>query len=303
MSDDLKAYEAYFGALNQRVQDGLRQADDAWETYNKVCGKLGAVLQFTQAEQLWAAEVGGAAKLLDVVTLDVINGKRKVGYNAQLEDFEIESLPGDLKRLVLQPAAPGFALIPITGGEGGTVDGLLPLVWAGVAVSVVQAAAVYLVVAESTDALKVIAQKRTEKTIAETAGSYSKLVAEGKATPEQAKQLTDSLYTGSVELAKAAPPVPPEDTTGGKIKSVTSTIEKVAWIALGGVVLYGAFRIGSTLLEQRGAKAARGPYRSNPPRLTEAQSRKRVAELKKRGCKVEYHRLPDGSTAVLKKCP
>lgn len=42
----------------------------------------------------------------------------------------------------------------------------------------------------------------------------------------------------------------------------------------------------------------------NPiPQLTGSQSRARVAELRGMGCKVKYAKLPNGDTAVLKKCP
>lgn len=42
---------------------------------------------------------------------------------------------------------------------------------------------------------------------------------------------------------------------------------------------------------------------SNPPSLTSSQSKRRVAELRARGCKVKRVKLPNGDVAVLKECP
>ena len=51
------------------------------------------------------------------------------------------------------------------------------------------------------------------------------------------------------------------------------------------------------------AKALRGKtMTSNPPTLTPSQSKRRVAELRARGCEVKRVKLPSGETAVLKKC-
>lgn len=46
-----------------------------------------------------------------------------------------------------------------------------------------------------------------------------------------------------------------------------------------------------------------GPAHANPPALTPAQSRRRVAELRARGCEVRRVKLPSGDTAVVKDCP
>lgn len=49
--------------------------------------------------------------------------------------------------------------------------------------------------------------------------------------------------------------------------------------------------------------AVKNNHAANPPVLTGSQSKRRVAELRARGCKVVKRKLPSGDTVVLKKCP
>lgn len=245
---DTKSYELYFIAMNQSLQHSVKEAAAAFNTMTKTREILGLPISdpdgVTSELSNLAAQVAAAAHVADVAMNEAVAGTRKVGYSATLNDFTIEAIAGDTMRLVLTDAEPGFAVVPMGGGEG--LQGLPAIVWGGVAVSVVQATAVYFVVQKSADAIKTVARKRTENTIAKTAGQYAKLVQEGKATPDQAKALTDSLYTGSTELAKAAPPPPPEnETPGGVAKTVASTATTIAWIGLAAVVAYGVLSVVS----------------------------------------------------------
>jgi len=76
----------------------------------------------------------------------------------------------------------------------------------------------------------------------------------------------------------------------------------------GRIALYGAgvLLVGAGVLwavNRSKKKPAMGRAGCKVPLLTPAQSRKRVAELRRKGCKVEQRRLPSGDVAVMKKCP
>ncbi len=254
---DEKAWEAYLTALRDNIQAKWAGAVAAYKGLKSVRESLGlpfmvdgggpeagAGAGMTSASA-WssdldqqAVDVMAMVKIITDALNDVIAGKRKLAWNTDKGQFEIEGLPSDVVRLGLNGDVP--VILTPAGAEThvqGQV-GVPALVWATTLGVTALALPAYWAVEKAVNTITDAAEQKTMRTIAEK--SYE-CVASGKCTPEQASKLNQSIYTGATALR--AQKVEQVKAGNQPTTDITKTITTVAWVALGIGVLYAVVRL------------------------------------------------------------
>jgi hypothetical protein len=254
---DEKAWEAYLTALRDNIQAKWTGAVAAYKGLKSVRESLGlpfivdgggpeagapagmssASAWSTDLDQN-AVDIMAMVKIITDALNDVIAGKRKLAWNTDKGQFEIEGLPSDIVRLALNNDVP---VIVTPTGEQTHVQGQVgvpALVWATTLGVTVLALPAYWAVEKAVNTITDVAEQKTMKTIAEK--SYE-CVASGKCTPDQAAKLNQSIYTGATALR--AQKVEQVKAGNQPTTDITKTIMTVAWVALGIGVLYAVVRL------------------------------------------------------------
>lgn len=268
-STDAALYE-YVGGLRASVGASLKRATTAYNTLKKVRAKLGLsfitatggegtveVGGWAQDLEVQAQDLHAMAVFLDQIAADVKNGKRDLVWNKAFGAFAITALPGDVIRIELaQSGVP--VIVDAKTGQPIHVDaplGVGAVNWAELAVvAAIPTVGLYLTTTKFLDAMTVVAEQKTQRTLLEAAKKHADLVAQGKATPAEAKTLNDGLYTGATGLQKEqnAPKLAAEKTS----QDWSESLKMVAWA---GVVVAGIITLGK-LIPSKGLL-------ENPPRV------------------------------------
>lgn len=248
-SSTLEAIGSYVAALRDSVASAKKEAVNAYNTLKQVRANLS--LPFMSAAsgesgadnngwspdlEQQAVDATAMANLLVAAADDVLAGKRKLFWDDQLKNFSIEGFQSDVLRLQLDAA--GVPVLVDASGNPQHVTGqvgVAPVVIFGVAAALVlvQALILYLLINKALQTLQVIAEQKTQKTLAEAAKKHADLVASGKATAEDAAKLNKSMYEGATELQKQE-----TSSTGAKKGFESDTLKTLGYIALGLGVLY-----------------------------------------------------------------
>lgn len=243
------AWDSYLRGLATNLQSAWDRALSAHHTLHKVRTTLGLpfiVDRVTEAGATpgaWASDLEQQMLELQVMvqTLvgaanDTVAGKRQLGWNDQTNDFEIERLPEDAVRIETRNGRP--VLIGNMTNEPVEVTGSLgiaPIVWVGIAA--VAAVATYFIVEEACKTVETVAKQKTYQTLS---NHQHDLVTSGKATPEQAAKMTETILTGAKELEEA------EAIKTEATSPLMKTITTVSFVALGLGVLYVVAQVIAT---------------------------------------------------------
>lgn len=244
-----EAWASYLSSLRQALQVASSKAVQSYQTLRQVRKDLGLPFMAPGGESqdlgAWtpnleqeALDVFAMAKVFSDGVSDVLEGKRKLVWRENLQDFAIEGFSSDPLRIEYAPSgAP--ELVDALGAQTHVPGqiGVAPLVIVAAVggLSLVTGIAVGVLVYQGLRTIEVVAEQKTQRTLAETAGKNSDLVAQNKATPEQAAKLNQSLYSGAAEWQKAAGESKRDDKGTGDIASAVKTL---AWVGLGVGVLY-----------------------------------------------------------------
>ncbi len=182
-----------------------------------------------------AVDITAMANLLIAAADDVLAQKRRLFWDDQMKNFAIEGFATDTLRL--QTDANGVPVLVDAAGSPQHVTGqvgVAPIIVFGVvALAVVQALILYLLIDQALKTVQVIAEQKTQKTLAEAVKKHADLVATGKATAEDAAKLNKSMYDGATSLQK-------EQTSSQAAKKgfESDTLKTLGYIALGLGILY-----------------------------------------------------------------
>jgi hypothetical protein len=253
-----KAMLAYLEALRQSLGASLKSATIAYNGLKNARDKLGLPF-ITSTGGEGSVDVGGwgqdlevqaqnlhaIAVFLDKLALDVQAGKRDLNWNDAFGNFSISALPDDLIRVEATQAGVPVIVDAKTGNE---IDVNAPLGvngvnWIEVAVvAAIPTVGIYLMTTKALDTTQVIAEQKTQRTLAEAAKKHADLVSQGKATPEQAKTLDESIYGGANTLQQTVnkPKLESEKSN----QKWADTASMVAWAA---VVVAGIFTLGKLI--------------------------------------------------------
>lgn len=260
-----QALYAYVEALRGSTKTALQRATVAYNTLKTVREKLG--LDFIPSAggegsantggwasdlEVQAQDLHAMAVFLDQIALDVKNGKRDLIWNKAFGAFAVSALPSDVIRLdVTQGGVP--VIVDASTGKPIHVEaplGVGAVNWAELAVvAAIPTVGIYLTTTKFLDSMTVVAEQKTQRTLLEAAKKNADLVAQGKATPAEAKQLNDGLYAGATGLQKEqnAVKLAAEKTSSDWSDSLT----KVAWagVIVAGIVTVGRLIPSKGLLE------------------------------------------------------
>lgn len=272
--DQDQAWSSYLQGLQQNLNTSWAQGKAAYLTLKSVREKLGLPFITSQTNESnpdtggWADDFEAQAQdiqamvtLLDQAATDVLADKRKLMWNQELSDFSISGLPGDVLRLDIVQGV--VMLVDTNTGKQVHVSGqigILPILWLAAGVAVVQGIAAYLIVDKACQTFKTMAEQKTQRTLAEAAKKHADLVAAGKATPEQAKSLNDSMYAGAAEFQKQQAAA--EAAKNKPTSDWTDTLKTLGYIALGVAGLYTIVQ-----LVPKPAPRAAPAYLENPPKV------------------------------------
>lgn len=266
---DPAAWGQYVAGLRDAVATAKSSAVAAYNTLKQVRTNLGLPFYATVSgekieEGGWsedldqqAVDATAMANLLTAAADDVLAGKRKLLWDDKVQDFAIEGFPSDTLRL--QKNASGDPILVDASGNTQHVKGqvgIAPVILFGavVVLALVQALVIYLVVKKALETLQIIAEQKTQRTLAEAAKKHADLVASGKATPDEAANLNKSIYSGATELQKAQ-----TQSKAPQDDQFQQTVRTLGYIALGLGVLYVIVRLVPT-------PAGRGAMALNPRR-------------------------------------
>lgn len=249
---DMAAWEVYFENLRNSTVRSWNEARGAYLSLKKIKdtfgepfiipvgeGDPGTGISSTRNQEYLdlAATNDYLARLMD----DVLAGKRRVFYVAAQNDFAIEMLDTDTAKLDLRDNR--TVLVDRDTGQPVPVEGSLgiaPVIWGGIVagVSVAAMTAYYFINESNNQQAKVELEENTKRAIA---NKQAELVSSGKATPEQAKQMTDSIYVGAKDLELAKAQTEKAKKNGGE--GIQETIKTAMWIGLGIGALYFLARV------------------------------------------------------------
>lgn len=251
---DPASWGAYISGLRDTVSTAKSMAVAAYNTLKSTRSNLGLPF-ITAAAGEGSADTGGwstdldqqAVDLMAMATLlqaaadDVLSGKRKLMWDDQIKNFAIEGFSSDLLRL--QGNANGVPILVDAQGNQQHVTGqvgVAPVIVFGVviALAVVSSIAWFLVIKQALETLAILAEQKTQRTLAEAAKKHADLVTQGKATPEQAEQLNKSVYGGATELQKAQ-----AESKKSETEEWPKTLRTLGYIALGVGILYAIVRL------------------------------------------------------------
>ena len=244
------AWGAYFEGLRVKLASSKSSAVAAYNTLKQVRQDLG--LPFSTAKSgegyadlgAWpedyeqqAVDVLAMTKICLGAADDVLSSKRKLLWDDKTGDFAIEGFASDPLRLVYGSKGQVVLVDSSNNETHGTGQvGLAPIAILGLgALAVVQGIGIYLIVDKALDTLQVIAEQKTQKTLAEVAKKHADLVAQNKATPAEVALLNTSVYKGAAGLqSEMGASKRNEKETSDIAKAVTT----IAWVGLGVGVLY-----------------------------------------------------------------
>lgn len=213
-----------------------------------------------------AVDIIAMATVCKTAADDAVAGKRRVVWDDKLQDWGIEGFPSDLVRLQLGPN--NVPVLVDQSGNATHVSGQVGipqlLIGGAVVLTLVQALVVYLLVSQALKTLQVLAQQKTERTLAEAMKAHADLVAQGKATPEQAMKLDEAAGKAQTDLAHEHAEQNKEPSS-----EIPGMVKTLAWVALGVGILYV---VGRTLPAFGGQSAVFS--RANPVRF------KTIADVK-----------------------
>lgn len=278
---DGKAWEAYLTALRDNLQGSWTRAVAAYTGLKTVrtnlglpfmvegAGPEGGAAAGMSSASAWSADLDQNAvdamamvKIITDALNDAIAGKRKLAWNTDKNQFEIEGLPSDVVRLSLNGDVP---IIVTPTGEQTHVNGQVgvpAIVWATTLGVTVLALPAYWAVEKAVNNITDVAEQKTMRTIAEK--SYE-CVTTGKCTPDEAAKLNQSIYTGAA--AVRAQKVEQIKAGNQPTTDITNTIKTVGWIALGIMTLYVLVKV----------LPASGPRSSSSPRMLPARQVRQLA--------------------------
>jgi hypothetical protein len=257
---DLQAWETYIRSARNQMVDSWNEARVAYLALERVRGAFGlpfiaaggeAGLQqvedgaLSQAQNQMFLETFAVTDFLAKAADDALAGTRQVGYDAQAKTLLIELLPTDTMKVA--PVSGRPMLVSVEDGSVVPVSGTIslpPLVWA--AIATVAALTAYFTTDQVCGAIKETAQQKTMQTIAT---QQAEMVKSGKATPEQAKVMTDAIYTGATALETAKGVAKKEESESG----IQGTARTLMWVALGITVLVFAAKVVPPLLPRERA--------------------------------------------------
>lgn len=240
------AWGAYLGALRDKIQSSKASAVSAYNTLKQVRENLGLPFfggggenpdlgAWSQDLEQQAVDILEMSKICVSAADDAIAGKRKLIWDDKVEDFAVEGFPSD--KLRIQYDGSGTPVLVDGAGYPQHASGQVgfpPIVFGAIAVgAVVQAVGIYLIVDKALDTIQVVANQKTEKTVAEATKKHADLVAQGKATPAEAEALNNSIYKGATDLRKAATEPKAKQTA-----DIADAVKTLAWVGLGIGVLY-----------------------------------------------------------------
>lgn len=262
------AWEAYIRAVRDNLNAAFTRATNARNTLKRTRERLG--LPF-MAEQSGEGQIPAGAwnEGLDqdllragsmVATLtrfadESIAGTRRFGYD-QDEELAFERLDGDFSRVEMRGGQPveienaTNAPVRVTG----TVGVLPPIVLGIVIVAAI--VTTYFAVEQVCETVEHVAESKQIETLSTNGAT---LIKSGKATPEQVKALTDSIYEGAAQVHEARA----LEETKGK-SEIPQTIRTVGYIALGLGALYILWQLVSRSGGGRASALAR--MMENPTR-------------------------------------
>lgn len=240
------AWGEYLGALRDKIQLSKASAISAYNTLKQVRENLGLPFfggggenpdlgAWSQDLEQQAVDILEMSKICVGAADDAIAGKRKLIWDDKVEDFAVEGFPSD--KLRIQYDGSGTPVLVDGAGYPQHASGQVgfpPIVFGAIAVgAVVQAVGIYLIVDKALDTIQVVANQKTEKTVAEATKKHADLVAQGKATPAEAEALNNSIYKGATDLRKAATEPKAKQTA-----DIADAVKTLAWVGLGIGVLY-----------------------------------------------------------------
>lgn len=265
---DLQAWETYLRSIRDQMVSSWNDARDAYLTLKKVRESFGLPFiargegamdqaregALTEIEDKRFIDTGGAVKFLAQVADDALAGRRKVAY-APDTGMVIELLPDDAIRVDRVNGDPRIVdaktgqPVNVEGDMESGALGALPAIAWGLGIAVVAAVAVYFTADAVCNTIKDTAQQRTTRTVAK---QQYELVKSGKATPEEAKKMTDAIYLGSAAVERSKGAAKKEEGETG-IQSTARTLA-YAGVAIAGIIALAL--IVPTLVARGGASAA-----------------------------------------------
>jgi len=244
---DLKAWEKYLRAIRNQTVHSWNLARGAYLALEEVREAFGLPLvvegeaasipggALTSAQNQDFLELAALNVFLAEIMDDVLSERRRFGYVEDSEDLGIELLDSD--RVMVGVVNNSPRLVGVSSGDPVPVSGTIgihPAVIIGgfLAASLV---ATYFIVDSANQKAKAVAEQKTLQTVAE---AQKAMVVSGKATPEEAKKMTDAIFTGATQLEEAR----------GKSEEGRSDIPKtlvtVGWLAVG---VAGLFFLSKTI--------------------------------------------------------
>ncbi|SRR6266542_631550 len=244
------AWETYIRSIRDGVSDAFTRAAGARTALKNVRERLGLPFIVDPGEGAvrtgaWDSgldqdfkELGSMVATLTRFADEALAGKRRFGTD-QSGALAFERVDGDFSRVEVIGGRP----VEIENATNqpvkvtGTI-GILPPIIIGLAI-VAAAVTVYFAVEAICETVENVAEQKTFETIS---SNQVKQIEQG-ATPEQVKQMTDSIYEGAAQVheARAA------EATAGK-SEIPKTIRTVGFVAVGLLALY----IVAQLVSRRG---------------------------------------------------
>ena len=251
---DMTAWEVYFGNLRDSTVRSWNEARGAYVALKEVkeifgepfivaAGETDPGTGITAARNQEYLELAATNDYLATLMDEVLAGERKVFYDADNQDFAIEMLETDTMYLAVQNTR--TVLLDKATNQPIEVKGTLgvapAIIWGGIVAGTAIAGMIsyYFINDSNNQRAKIELEEKTKQAIAT---KQADLVASGKATPEQAKQMTDAIYVGAkdLELAKAETEKAKKAATS---EGIQETVKTVMWIGLGIGALYFLARV------------------------------------------------------------
>lgn len=286
------AWAAYIKALRDNLFASWQRARGARLTLQSVRQSLGLPFMAGPPVEGAPPDQGAwnsgleqdAIKLQAIVALSMkfadecLQDKRKLIYNVGEQSFGIELLPSDDIRIADTGGVPQIVNAKtgqpenITGNiEGDGSLGIAPIIFVAGAVGLVATGiAVYYTADRLCKTLESLSEDKTMRTLAT---KNAELVLSGKATPAEAKALTDGIYKGASELHAAK--AKEEETAKSPWHK---TIQTVAFVGLG---IAGVYLVAQ--LVGRGGGRSSAPARAANPNPTT------LAMLRAEGIEIDHH--------------
>lgn len=255
------AWEAYIRAVRDNLNASFARASNARATLKRTRERLGLPFMIEQSGEgqipagAWnegldqdLLRAGSMVATLTRFADEAVAGKRKFGYD-QDDELAFERLDGDFSRVEMRGGQPieienaTNAPVRVTGTLG-----VLPPIVLGIII-VAAIVTTYFAVEQVCETIEHTAESKQIETVSTNGAD---LIKSGKATPEQVKALTESIYEGAAQVHTARA----LEKTEGK-SEIPQTIRTVGYIALG----LGALYVVWQLISRSGGGRAMVPAR------------------------------------------